>query len=245
MSDPYTIGGLPCSAFGSSEALQGTLARLVSSGRGGYTVAINAEKIVRARRDSVLRLAVSNATLAVPDGFMAVLALRWIHCIRSIKTDLPECALRQANDSGWTVAICGGLPEVNDEASSEILLRYPKLNLVANIDGYQPTESIRELLARTRPQLALLAMGSPKQELLAYEWQSTLRGTLVVGCGGALDIFAGRAKRAPAVLVNNGLEWAYRLLRDPRRIRRQMALPVALAIVLREGAVKRFMAFFS
>lgn len=238
-TSPLLICGLPCSAFQSEDEVRLTLANLVAQGTGGYSVAINAEKLVRAKKDHALNSALNGATLAVPDGFMAVLALRWIHGRRSIKVDLPYCALTQGDSAGWRVAICGARADVNQAAIAEINRRYPRIKIVASIDGYQPPEAIRNAIIKSAPDLAFLALGSPKQEKLAHLWQRDMGRTLVIGCGGALDILAGRVNRAPRFFVDNGLEWLYRLLQDPRRLRRQLVLPVATWKVLAEGARKR------
>lgn len=239
MTGPLMICGLPCSAFRNEDDVRQTLATLVAQGGGGYSVAMNAEKLARGRRDLTLHRVLASAALAVPDGFMAVLALRWIHRQRSIKVDLPRCALMQADTAGWSVAICGGQLEVNQAAVAEINRRYPGIRVVASIDGYQSPEAIKDAVRASAADLAFLAMGSPKQEKLAHLWQQDLGSTLVIGCGGALDILAGRVKRAPPFFVDNGLEWLYRLVQDPRRLRRQLVLPVAAWHVLVEGFQKR------
>lgn len=236
---PLQICGLPCSAFQSEEEVCQTLARLVEHGTGGYSVAMNAEKLARGRRDPALRDVLKAGTLAVPDGFMAVLALRWIHGRRSIKVDLPRCVLTQADASGWRVAVCGGQAEVNQAAVAQILRRYPGIKIVASVDGYQPLEAIRDAIAESAPDVALLAMGSPKQEKLAHLWQPVLGRVLIIGCGGALDILSGRVKRAPRFIVDNGLEWLYRLIISPRRVRRQLVLPLSLWLVLVDGVRQR------
>ena len=238
-TSPLLICGLPCSAFQNEQEVRQTLVRLIEQGTGGYSVAMNAEKLARGRRDPALQDVLKAATLAVPDGFMAVLALRWIHGRRSIKVDLPRCVLTQADAAGWRVAICGGQAEVNQAAIAEITRRYPGIKIVANVDGYQPLEAIRDAIVESAPDLALLAMGSPRQEKLAHLWHPVLGQVLIIGCGGALDILSGRVKRAPRFFVDNGLEWFYRLVQSPRRIRRQLVLPVALWQVLVEGVRQR------
>ena len=237
-NEPLPICGLICSSFGDEEEVRKTLANLIREGKGGYSVAINAEKIARAKKDVELRNVLTNANLAVPDGFLAVFALRWIHGRRSIKVDLPRCALKQANISGWRVAICGAHEDVNKAAVIEIKLQYPDLKIVASIDGYQSHEAIRDMIMAHKPDIAFLAMGSPKQEMLAQSWQRDFGKTLVIGCGGALDILAGRIKRAPRFFVENGLEWLYRLIQNPKRARRQLVLPLAAFYVFVEGLRK-------
>lgn len=239
MSAALLISDLPCSAFHDEDEVRQALASLVERGAGGYSVAMNAEKLVLGRREPSLYKVLNSAAIAVPDGFMAVLALRWIHGRRSIKVDLPRCALMQADAAGWRVAICGGQKEVNQAAVDEIRRRYPGIRVIANIDGYQPPDVIRDVIRDCAADLAFLAMGSPKQEKLAHLWQQDLGPTLVIGCGGALDILAGRIKRAPRFFVDNGLEWFYRLVQDPRRFRRQLVLPVAAWQVLVEGIQRR------
>jgi N-acetylglucosaminyldiphosphoundecaprenol N-acetyl-beta-D-mannosaminyltransferase len=92
--------------------------------------------------------------------------------------------------------------------------------------GYHGKQDIIQAVAGVRPQLILVAMGSPRQELFAAELLSKINSGFVIGCGGALDILSGALNRAPQFMIDNNLEWFYRLYKQPWRFRRQLFLPV-------------------
>src|SRR5690606_3231637 len=144
-----------------------------------------------------LRGVIECADFPIADGFMAILALHLIRGVKAIKVDFPKCVLEAADCGGWRVALCGGTKEVNAIAAEAVSRKYPGIRIVAAIDGFQQAADIEQLIRRTRPQVALLAMGSPKQELMASAWTANMPGTFFVGCGGAFDILAGKVSRAP------------------------------------------------
>lgn len=222
------ILGCPCLPFDSEGMVKKKLKALVDLRYGGYSVAINAEKIVRRSRDVRLDDVIQGAALPVPDGAGAVLAMRWLHGQRSIKVDTPRCVLEAANEFGWRVFVLGSEESVNAAATSRIASLYPNIKVIGRLNGYADFGVIVEALTGSSPQVALLALGSPKQELLASELKDIIDGVLFIGCGGALDALAGKVRRAPKFFINNSLEWAYRLYMQPSRWRRQLVLPVFL-----------------
>src|SRR5690606_17076139 len=96
-------------------------------------------------------------------------------------------------------------------------------------------QSVAEVIGASRPALLLAGMGFPKQEELLAAHSQALGATLMIGVGGALDVFAGRQMRAPLWLRRIGLEWAYRVARNATRFRRLGAIPRFLKLVLRES----------
>lgn len=197
----------------------------VESSLGGYSVAINAEKIMRCREDPKLKKVVDGSVMPIPDGAGAVLGLRMLYGQTVIKLDLPKLALQLSNECGWRVFIGGAAEEVNALAVKKILDIYPNIKVVGAVHGFVAEDELVRLVIASRPQLVLLALGSPKQEFMAADFVEKIGGAFVIGCGGALDILAGRVSRAPSFMVNNHLEWLYRLAKQPSRWRRQLQLP--------------------
>jgi len=190
----------------------------------GYSVAINAEKIMRYRRDAELSEAIEQSSFPYPDGAGAVLALKWLYGEKSVKLDLPKTALDLANANRWRLFVLGAEEEVNRIAYDTIKQRYPGIQLVGRLNGFEGEEKILDVIKTASPQLTLAGLGSPKQELLACKMKNMLDHTFMIGCGGALDVLAGRARRAPDFMVNNNLEWLYRLYKQPSRWKRQLQL---------------------
>ena len=136
------------------------------------------------------------------------------------------------------MALLGGRPGVAAEAADRLIASYPGLRVSETLHGYfteAESESIVQRIAKAAPDLLLVGLGAPKQEIWIHRNLDRLRVPVAMGVGGALDIFAGRVRRAPAVWQRLGLEWAYRLLQEPRRLGRMTALPrFAVAVLWRQ-----------
>lgn len=240
MAKPLEIMGCPCLSFSDENAVKDYLKGVVLSGGGGYTVAINAEKLMRRQHDVELDDVIRNAALPVADGAGAVLALKWLHGSSSIKVDMPRCTFEAANENRWRVFVLGAAEPVNAAATEKIGRIYPGIELVGRLNGYASYDEILSALGAAQPQIVFLALGSPKQELLAGKLSKVLKGVVFVGCGGALDILAGKVSRAPKFFIENNLEWAYRLYKQPSRWRRQLVLPVFFSHLVSETFSSRF-----
>lgn len=235
----YTVLGCPCIPFINEAAVKQALRELISLGTGGYSVAINAEKIQRFTQDPDLRHVIEGSALPIADGAGAVIGLRLLHGARSAKIDLPRVLLEASDAAGWRLFIGGASERVNADAASTVASRYPGLKIVGQMNGYANEEALIAAVAAASPQVMLLAMGSPRQELVAARIIAAVPHVFIVGCGGALDILAGTKRRAPRYMVENNLEWLYRLYKEPSRWRRQLVLPKYLLRLLGEAARQR------
>jgi len=209
----------------------------------GYTVAINAEKILKYRSNDNLKNIIDNSILPYPDGAGAVLGLKWLHGLSSEKINMPILALDFANQNHSKIFIAGATKNIHAIAIKKIKKLYPHINLVGSMDGYNSPDLIAEQIVAARPQLILLALGSPRQELFAAKLLEAIDSGIVIGCGGALDIIAGKLKRAPKFWIDNNLEWAFRLIQQPWRLRRQLFLPKFIFILMLEMIKKSFTRF--
>ncbi len=225
--DKYEIMGCPCVAMQESDAIP-FLMSWIKAETGGYTVAINAEKIEYFNRDSGLRSIVTNSILPYPDGSGAVLGLKWLHGAVSEKVNMPAKAMEAAKIAGLRTFVIGAKEAEHQLAIENILTIYKGIDLVGHMHGYHPREVMIDAVIKSKPQLVFLSLGTPLQESLASEMVQRGDNCLVVCGGGALDILSGTVKRAPKFMVYNHLEWLYRLCADPRRIKRQLFLPLFL-----------------
>ena len=149
--------------------------------------------------------------------------------------DLASLAIKAAALQGRTVVLLGGRPGVASEAAERLKARYPGVRVSGAFHGYfteAESESLVLQIRKAAPDLLLVGLGAPKQEFWIRQNLDRLGVRVAMGVGGTLDIFAGRVKRAPAVWQRLGLEWAYRLLQEPRRAWRMTALPRFVAAVL-------------
>ena len=193
----------------------------------GILVAINAEKIAHAHPTTV---EMARNHLAYPDGMGAVMALRR-HGIRGRRVagaDLWLALIERYADS-HSFYLVGATEAVVQTVAERLSKQHPGIRLWYRSGFFAPSdeEQLRADLDLRRPDFVLVAMGSPRQELLMQRLYAT-HPAVYIGLGGSFDIFAGTKRRAPRWLQDRGLEWAYRLGREPARLRR---LPTYLRFV--------------
>lgn len=221
------IMGCPCFAV-SEDTLEQQLMHFIDNDTCGYSVAINAEKIQKYKKDSKLKEVIDGSIYPYPDGAGAVLGIKWLHNLASEKINMPIRTLEMANNNNLKVFIIGAKEHIHNQGVLIIKDRYPNINIVGNMHGYNSEEDIIAAVKEAEPQLIMLAMGSPRQEIFAKKLIKETKSGFAVGCGGALDILAGHLKRAPEFWINNNVEWLYRLIQEPWRWKRQLFLPVFL-----------------
>lgn len=192
----------------------------------GILVAINAEKILHATDQT---RAIINRNIGYCDGSGAVMALKqkgykevrkiagcelWLKIIQRFLTEK-------------TFYLVGSKPQVIEETVAKLKMEYPEIRIVGYRDGYlkseQEKQSLIEDIVSKKPDVVFVAMGSPKQELLMEEIQKH-HMAIFQGLGGSFDVYTGHVERAPEWWVNHNLEFAYRLLKEPKRIKRQIYL---------------------
>jgi N-acetylglucosaminyldiphosphoundecaprenol N-acetyl-beta-D-mannosaminyltransferase len=189
--------------------------------------ALNAAKLVRMQHDEALREAVTGSELVTADGQAIVWAARLLGQPlpeRVAGIDLFEALLAAAERRGFGVYIFGGRAAAADRAAAEILARHPRLRLVGYRNGYFDAEDEADIVEEIRsaqPDLLFVALETPAKETFLARHRVRIGAPFVMGIGGAVDILAGERRRAPRVLQRVGLEWAYRLAQDPRRLARR------------------------
>ncbi len=204
-----------------------------------YTVAINPEKIMRARREPALRPVLEDAGLRIPDGVGVVVASRLRRGrVKSRVTgiDLTMAVAREAARRGWPVYLLGGAPGVAETAARAYAERFPGFRAAGAGDGYFRGRD-GEVCAQVRAsgaRILFVALGSPAQEYWLHTHLAETGCRLGMGVGGTFDVLAGRSARAPLLMQRLGLEWLHRLIREPHRYRRMLVLPVFLLLALME-----------
>jgi N-acetylglucosaminyldiphosphoundecaprenol N-acetyl-beta-D-mannosaminyltransferase len=204
---------------------------------GGQIVTLNAEMTMAARANPELGAAIGAAELVIPDGAGVVWALarQGYRVRRSPGIELAWQLLEYAARHGWRVALVGASPAVIETLRQRLPAEIPGLQLIATIHGYQPPElwpGIEAELLEACPDLVLVALGVPRQET----WIQRLhqgRSGLWMGVGGSFDVWSGTKERAPAWMGRLQIEWLYRLIQEPSRWRRMLALPAFALAVLR------------
>jgi N-acetylglucosaminyldiphosphoundecaprenol N-acetyl-beta-D-mannosaminyltransferase len=205
---------------------------------GGQIVTLNAEMTMAARADRALGAAIEQADLVIPDGAGVVWALgrQGQRVRRCPGIELARALLEQAPAAGWRVALVGASPAVMTELRSRLEREIPGLRIEISSHGYLDPDQWADLdhqLALSRPDLVLVALGVPRQEIWIQERPRPRTG-LWMGVGGSFDVWAGVKKRAPRWMGALQIEWLYRLIQEPTRWRRMLSLPRFARAVISE-----------
>jgi N-acetylglucosaminyldiphosphoundecaprenol N-acetyl-beta-D-mannosaminyltransferase len=231
----YRILGAPCYQINSVLEAKSFIKDFVNSDDGGYSVAINAEKIMMYSKDKSFREIMDNSVLPIPDGSGAIIGMKLLYNEKSIKLDLPKTIFECAHENKFSFFVLGATEEVNAKAEKVLNKKYPGINLLGRHNGFFEEESVVfQQIKKLNPQIVMIAMGSPKQEKLAARLNKVIPSALLIGCGGALNILSSEVKRAPVFYQKNHLEWFYRLVKEPSRFKRQLILPVFLGKLIKE-----------
>ncbi|MCD5324100.1 MULTISPECIES: WecB/TagA/CpsF family glycosyltransferase [Pontibacillus] len=192
-------------------------------------IAVNPEKIMKAQEDATLRDLINGSTFQIPDGVGVLLASRLSGGqVRSRVTgvDMMDHLLKLSAKEGYSVFFYGAKEEVVTKAIDNIQEKYPALKVAGHANGYvQDQEALIQQIQESKADVMFIALGSPKQELWIRENKDRLPVKVFQGVGGSFDVYAGHVKRAPAPFRKVGMEWFYRLATDPKRFKRQLALP--------------------
>ena len=212
--------------------------RAIADGGAHQIVTVNVEFIMEARRNPAFRRVLAEASLCVPDGIGVLWASR--RQGRPLRqrvagVDLVERIAARAAQQGWRVFFLGAAPGVAERAATVLSERYPGLKVAGCYAGSPQPQEEDEIVGwvrAARPDVLFVAYGAPRQDLWIARNQARSGVPVAVGVGGSFDFIAGLAIRAPGWMQRVGLEWLHRLLREPWRWRRQMAIPHFMLLVL-------------
>jgi N-acetylglucosaminyldiphosphoundecaprenol N-acetyl-beta-D-mannosaminyltransferase len=216
----------------------------------GLVVTPNVDHVVIIHRDPLVRQVYESATWVFADGMPIVWLSRILHRTgvpeRVTGSDLLPLVASQSAERGLRLFFCGGAPGVADRLVARLHAGSPRMNVVGTCSpplGFEsdPRESARivELCNKARPDLLFLGLGTPKQEVWAYQHQAQLDVGPILCFGGAFDLAAGTKTRAPKWLRESGLEWAWRLAYEPRRLwRRYLVQDVIFAALAVKEAIR-------
>jgi N-acetylglucosaminyldiphosphoundecaprenol N-acetyl-beta-D-mannosaminyltransferase len=230
----------------------GAIERLVARGQGGFVVTPNVDHVVIAERREDFRDAYAAASLSLADGQPIVWSSRLLGDPLPGKvsgSDLVLPLMARAARLGWRVFLLGAGPGVA-EIAAERLRREHGVEVVGTAAPFvtvgpgEPDpegDAAAEVIRAARPDLVLVAFGAPKQELWMHRRCAALAPSVLLGVGASLDFVAGRVRRAPRLVSRLGLEWLWRLAREPRRLWRRYLVddPRFLRVLWREVRRRR------
>ncbi|BDR59245.1 WecB/TagA/CpsF family glycosyltransferase [Xylocopilactobacillus apicola] len=199
-----------------------------------FVVTANPEIVMYARSHPEFAKLISKSTYLTPDG------IGIIYAGKQLKTPLNEritgydtflYLLQVAQEKHLKVLFYGAKPEVIAALEQKIKTEYPNIQIAGAFDGYlSDSTPVIECIKNTQPELVFVALGSPKQEEF-IDQNLTLTTAIWLGIGGSFDAFTGKVKRAPKIIQKINLEWLYRLVTNPRRFKRYLAIPRFMRVV--------------
>lgn len=206
----------------------------------------NTEIVMEAKKDESLKKILNDGSIVIPDG------IGLIYAAKIKKKNLPERVtgcdisfkmLELAQREEYSIFLLGGKEGVAKEAGENLKKDYPNIKLAGVQNGYfkgahigysnhEEEKTIIETINNSGADILFVGLGAPKQEIWINENKGKLNCKVVIGNGGTVDILAGRIERAPEFFQKLGLEWLYRLVKDPKRIKRQMVIPLFILTIL-------------
>ena len=209
---------------------------------GRFVVTPNPEIVMLARENEELKDTIEQASLVLPDGIGIIYGAKILGTPLKERVpgiDFASGLMEKLSVHHGRVYLLGAKPGVAEQAGLNLSEQYPGLIIAGTHDGYfiDDAEIIQEI-NMLKPDLLLVCLGFPKQEFWMRDRGPELNVGLMAGLGGSLDVFAGVVQRAPAVWQKLGLEWLYRLLKEPTRFGRMMKLPQFLLYVIKERVKK-------
>ncbi len=207
----------------------------------------NAEIMMDGITDKDMKAILNGADMLVADGAGVVLASKILGKSVTEKVsgfDLAKNLLTASSKRPIKFYLFGGKPGIPEKANANIICDYPGAEVVGTRNGYFSKDdeaSIIEDINNSGADVLLVCLGAPKQELWITENKSLLKVKASLGVGGTMDVLAGNVKLAPDFFRNNGLEWLYRLYKEPWRFKRMLRLPKFILYVLgiRMGLIKK------
>lgn len=206
-----------------------------------YIFTPNPEMIMLAQKDEEFKRILNSADMCVPDGVGVVIASKLYGkkiTERVPGFDLMGDLVSVGVSKGWRFYLLGGKPGIVEKAKRNLERVYPKIKVAGIHHGYFGEKEEEEVIAHINlcmPHIIFVGMGAPLQEKWIFKNRWKLNAKLAMGVGGSLDIVAGKARRAPEVYKKHGLEWLYRLIKQPSRIKRMAVIPVFFAKVFMQA----------
>ena len=203
-----------------------------------YVVTPNPEIVEVCRENPEAMKAVNGADLVLADGIGIVKGARILGTPLKAKNPGIEFAaylMGEMAKKGMSLYLLGAKPGVAETAGKRLAEKYPGLTIAGTHDGYfQDDAPVVEAIRQSGADAVFVCLGAPKQELWMAKNGPATGARLLCGLGGSLDVFAGTVKRAPKFWSDHGLEWFYRLCKEPSRLGRMMKLPLFLIHVRQE-----------
>ncbi|MCK8607638.1 WecB/TagA/CpsF family glycosyltransferase [Apilactobacillus ozensis] len=202
-----------------------------------FVVTANPEIAVNAQNDRKFMNIVKSADFVVPDGIGIVKGAKMLDLPMKERIsgyDIFLEILKWGNQNNKSAYFVGSKPEVILKLRKKVTEQYPNLKILGIKDGYFKDDiKLVKSIQKAKPDMVFMALGSPKQEEFINKYRK-VSNSLWIGLGGSFDVLSGNVKRAPKFWINHHVEWLYRLIKQPSRIGRMMAIPKFLRLVKKQ-----------
>lgn len=226
--ETVNILGVHVNKYTMNEATQ-KAASLMESDSLSMIFTPNSEIILYASNNEEFAAVLNSADMIIPDGIGVVYGAKILGSPikeRVAGYDLVCNLFPEMAKKGQSVYLLGAKPGVAEKAAENLVKKYPGLVIAGTHDGYFKDDSeVIDDINRANPDFLMVCLGFPKQENWIYANRDRLNARLAIGAGGCLDVFAGTVQRAPEFYCKHGIEWLYRLVKQPSRFMRMLALP--------------------
>ncbi|MDE3271256.1 WecB/TagA/CpsF family glycosyltransferase [Pseudoalteromonas sp. G4] len=236
MVEPIKIADIPVMPFESVEHVLSHVFSEADSIKPGVAIAINPEKILKSLECEQVKHILLNATVQYADGIGVVKAMekksgKKLQRIPGVELWLE--VVKKASENNGSVYLVGAKPEVSEKAEQKLIDQF-NINIAGRSDGYfkDRSELIGNII-QSKADVVIVALGSPKQEAFIDECKKQHPNAFYMGVGGSLDVLVGNVERAPEAWCKYNLEWLYRLLKEPTRLKRQIKLLKFVYLYLR------------
>lgn len=237
------IAGCPVDLMNMGETVN-KIAEFINNRNPIQVITLNPEMVFAAQKDDTFKNIINQADLITADGISIVWALRQFgYQLKERVTgiDLLNSLCAKGGPEHWRIFLLGSAPGIAQKAGEVLSNNNPGLIVCGTNDGYfsqHEEEEVVQLIKNSSPDILFVGMGSPRQEYWINKYLNKLQVPVSIGVGGSFDVIAGIKNRAPQWVISLNIEWLYRLMCEPARIKRQIALPKFVALVYKEKRKK-------
>lgn len=209
----------------SAQSFYETLSDNLKNNKKTFVVTANPETfMISEKNEDVRKMLLDKETIMVPDGIGVLKAGKKIGYNieeRITGIDIANELLKFGNEQKKSIYLFGSKQEVIDSMKIVIKEQYPNLKLVGTSNGYvTDKDKVFDEIVKLEPDIVLVALGIPLQEMLIYKHLNRFKKGIFVGVGGSFDVMSGMKKRAPKIFIKLNLEWLYRIMKEPKRLKR-------------------------
>ena len=190
-----------------------------------FIITVNPETLMLSEKDNELKEILESKEFSfVPDGIAIVKAARKVGIDISERItgiDIAEYLLKLANKNKYSIYLYGAKEEVLESLISKIKKEYNNINIMGYSNGYvKNKDKVMEEILKLKPDICMVALGIPHQEKIIYKYINKFKKGIFIGVGGSFDVLSGYKKRAPKIFIKLNIEWLYRIIKEPKRLKR-------------------------